>query len=233
MNLYKKLESKNYILEIGYDEYADSPREWDNLGTILGYWRNTHGVVDVELNGGYGSMEEEFKDRIGDFENFITLPVYGFEHSGKAVSTVGFHCRWDSGQVGYIYISKEDAEREVLRRKDETDEDFENRIKEILNNEIENLNKWLQGEVYEYQLYKKDIQKARKHIIVELENEGAFDNLSDNEKENLILDELEIFDFERYNCLNFVDSCCGYYNEDSIMEDIECFMTENECFYEI
>lgn len=36
------------------------------------------------------------------------LPLYLYDHSGITMSTTSFNDRWDSGQVGYIYASRED-----------------------------------------------------------------------------------------------------------------------------
>ena len=35
------------------------------------------------------------------------LPLYLYDHSGLTMNTTGFSCGWDSGQVGYIFITKE------------------------------------------------------------------------------------------------------------------------------
>ena len=40
-------------------------------------------------------------------KNHVILPLYLYDHSGITVSTSPFACRFDSGQVGWIYISKE------------------------------------------------------------------------------------------------------------------------------
>lgn len=42
--------------------------------------------------------------------NCVILPVYMYEHSGVALNTGGYHCPWDSGQVGYIYYTKEQVQ---------------------------------------------------------------------------------------------------------------------------
>lgn len=39
-------------------------------------------------------------------KQFIVLPLYLYDHSGITMNTTGFHCPWDSGQVGIIYVSK-------------------------------------------------------------------------------------------------------------------------------
>ncbi len=50
-------------------------------------------------------------------EKYLMLPLYLYDHSGLAMSTGKFlraspSCRMDSGQVGWIYVSKEDALKE-------------------------------------------------------------------------------------------------------------------------
>ena len=45
-------------------------------------------------------------------QKFLMLPLYLYDHSGITMNTTGFSCPWDSGQVGWIYASKEDALRE-------------------------------------------------------------------------------------------------------------------------
>ena len=39
--------------------------------------------------------------------NFHHLPLYLYDHSGITMSTTPFQCPWDSGQVGFVYISKD------------------------------------------------------------------------------------------------------------------------------
>ena len=45
-------------------------------------------------------------------QKYLMLPLYLYDHSGITMNTTGFSCPWDSGQVGWIYASKEDALRE-------------------------------------------------------------------------------------------------------------------------
>ena len=48
------------------------------------------------------------------------LPLYLYEHGNITISTSPFSCRWDSGQVGFIYITKEKAEAEGITEPYET-----------------------------------------------------------------------------------------------------------------
>ena len=45
-------------------------------------------------------------------EKYIVMPLYLLDHSGLAMQTESFHDPWDSGQVGWVYVSKEDALKE-------------------------------------------------------------------------------------------------------------------------
>lgn len=44
-------------------------------------------------------------------KDYVILPLYLYDHSGISMSTSDPGCRWDSGRVGYIYVSLEDAKK--------------------------------------------------------------------------------------------------------------------------
>nr|VUX18845.1 Uncharacterised protein [Faecalibacterium prausnitzii] len=67
----------------------------------------------------------------------IVLPLYLYDHSTLAMSMESFvgravHAEWDSGQVGWIYVSKADirAEYQVDRITPSVREQAENRLKD-------------------------------------------------------------------------------------------------------
>lgn len=97
-----------------------------------------------------GLTEEEAWEAIGyEFsidttDDYYFLPVYKFEHSGIAYNTGGFSCPWDSGQFGYIYISKEDA------AKCDWDINSEEKANRYMEGVIETWSQWASGEVYGY-----------------------------------------------------------------------------------
>ena len=47
-------------------------------------------------------------------KDYVILPLYLYDHSGISMSTGAFSCPWDSGRVGYIYVSLEDAKKEWI-----------------------------------------------------------------------------------------------------------------------
>lgn len=78
----------------------------------------------------------------------VYLPLYLYDHSGITMNTGGFSCQWDSGQVGYIYLTRSTIFKEwgwkVLTAK---------RLKfleEYLRGEVKTYDQYLTGEVYGY-----------------------------------------------------------------------------------
>lgn len=136
---------KKFELEIEQDSSPESPREWDNLGTMVCF----HKRYDLGDDNSYCSNNydgwEEMKEDIIEKENVHTiLPLYLYDHSGITMSTSPFSCNWDSGQVGWIFVSKDKVKRESL---DET------KIEEYLKGEVEVYDQYLTGDVYGYKIY--------------------------------------------------------------------------------
>jgi hypothetical protein len=136
----------DHKVRVFYDERPDSPREWDNLGTMVCF-HGKYNLGDKHSydNNSYSGWEEMEKDII-DTENVHTiLPLYLYDHSGITISTSPFSCRWDSGQVGWIFVSKEVVMKEGV---DET------RVEEYLKNEVKTYDQFLRGDVYGYEIVK-------------------------------------------------------------------------------
>jgi hypothetical protein len=87
-------------------------------------------------------------------KDWIILPLYLYDHSGITMNTTGFSCSWDSGQVGYIYVSKKRAMAE-LGLKTFGKRGYEKTVK-ALRQEVETYDQYLTGDVYGFQLEDKD-----------------------------------------------------------------------------
>ena len=83
---------------------------------------------------------------------YVVLPVYLLDHSGLAMSTTDFNDRWDSGQVGIIFVSfdKIREEMEVSR----ITPSIKEKAEQMLRDEVELYDAYLRGECYCYELYK-------------------------------------------------------------------------------
>jgi hypothetical protein len=87
----------------------------------------------------------------------VVLPLYLYDHSGITMNTAGFACKWDSGQVGFIYATKEKI-REVFGWKRLTKKRLQ-QIQDILDGEVKTYDQYLTGDVYGY-----TIEKNGEHI---------------------------------------------------------------------
>ena len=135
-------------MAIQYDMNPESPREWDNLGTIYSNhrWYDPDGHQIEEIMNDYdNSLSKEF------LAGHIYLPVYGYEHSGLSISTgrgYPFNDRWDSGVFGIIAVSKDKIRKEYGCRRISTK--LREQVLDLLRSEIKTLNQYYNGEVYAY-----------------------------------------------------------------------------------
>jgi len=113
-----RAEDDKYRLEVILDTCPESPRQWDNLCTMVcSHRRYDLGDEQAKNIDEYSSWDEwlqgEVYDRYGGADNVVCLPLYLYDHSGITMNTTGFSCPWDSGQVGWIYVTKEKLRRET------------------------------------------------------------------------------------------------------------------------
>ena len=85
-------------------------------------------------------------------KKYIMLPLYLLDHSGLAMQTTSFHDPWDSGQVGWIYVSKEDALKEFGGEK--MTGAIKKKAENLMRSEVAVYDSYLRGECYGFELYK-------------------------------------------------------------------------------
>jgi hypothetical protein len=139
------MEYKGYTINIVRDEYPESPREWDNLGTMICFHR------EYDL-GDEHDLDIEEAQKLLNGKDVISLPIYIYEHSGITINTTGFSCPWDSWQLGFIYVTKEKIRQEYGWKKI-TKERY-NKILEYLDGEVKTYDQYLTGDVYGFQIEK-------------------------------------------------------------------------------
>jgi len=133
-----------YTIEIRQDDMPEPPREWDNLGTMV-CSHSRYNLGDEQLS--YGEFWDFIKEE-GGKDSFFILPLYLYDHSGLTMSTEPFSCPWDSGQVGYIYVSKDDVRNEFGAGRISTK--LAKQAFKILKGEVETYDQYLRGDVYGY-----------------------------------------------------------------------------------
>ena len=149
------IENEKYKLEIFDDLNPCSPREFDNLGTMVCFHRRYNLGDETELKSSDFSSWEELESYLYKEEDaLIAIPVFMYDHSGLWINTTGFSCPWDSGQVGYIYISKEKVRREYSCKR--ISKKLKEMIREMLCSEVDLYNDYLCGNVYGFTLTDKE-----------------------------------------------------------------------------
>jgi hypothetical protein len=83
-----------------------------------------------EQFSGWDELEEHLKE---ECKATHILPLFLYEHGNITMNTSGFHCPWDSGQVGFIYATEETIKESGVNP--------------------EGVDKWLQEEVKIYDQY--------------------------------------------------------------------------------
>lgn len=156
-------------LTIYYDNHPESPREWDNLGTIAAFHRNydlgdiqeLRDVIDELDQSKWSDTKSDdfyYSDDLGMVveemkkQGFIVLPVYMYDHGGITISTSPFSCGWDSGLLGIIFVSRETVLKEFGWKR--ITKERRERIVNILEGEIKTYDQYLTGEVFGFEVTK-------------------------------------------------------------------------------
>lgn len=128
----------------------DSPRDWDNLGTMICFHRR-YNLGDKHKY----SVEEAVE--LEQSNNGISLPLFLYDHSGISISTSNsypYNDRWDAGKVGIIYVSDEKIKKEYSV--DEVTPEVAEKVRQVLKAEVQTYDSYLRGEVYGFTVTDED-----------------------------------------------------------------------------
>lgn len=148
MNAYLPIKYwiENDELHRGYfenEEYTyDSPRDWDNLGTMVcGHRRYSLGDIQVR------DMDEWEANKPNEKDTLVILPLGLYDHSGITMYVGGRTDPWDSGEVGYIYVRKDNKEV-IDYKKTHTWKETAEWAERVLRDEVRTYDAYLRGDVY-------------------------------------------------------------------------------------
>lgn len=139
-------------VNVRYDHTpTESPRDWSPLGKFFGF----HGRYQSPDKA--PDSDPETARRIAQHRDNIGFPVWMYDHSGtcyKAAAKNPFHCPWDSGLFGFIYVSRADARKEynVARLTPA----IVAKVQEVLQSEVETYSQWANGQVYMWEVLDAD-----------------------------------------------------------------------------
>lgn len=139
----ESFECAGLTINIFYDDDPLNPRkDYTPFGHMVCFHRR-YNLGDKHEFSSPEDFEEWAKSQ-GD--NVLSLPLYLYDHSGITMSTGSFHDPWDSGQVGWIYTTKEEVRKEYARKY--VSKKLAKRVYELLEGEVKSYDDYLTGNCY-------------------------------------------------------------------------------------
>lgn len=138
-------------VRIIHDQNPLPPDEWEEA-VFLVTTKNRHFEKHPDLSlpsGDYSNVtaeqfqDEEFAEAVR--AKYEVYPLFAYIHSGIALSlgrSYPFDCPWDSGQIGFVLVDREEVGEENLDRNAEAT--------------VETWNQFLSGDVWGYEIEDKD-----------------------------------------------------------------------------
>lgn len=141
-------------LVIYHDTDCQNPREEEvPYGTMACFHRRYElGDKGHGLNADHFEGWDEIREFIlTELKAIICLPLYLYDHSGLTISTKPFSCGWDSGQVGFIYVTPAQAKEYGI---EPSAEGLENLLNGLLG-AVEAYDGYLRGECFGFRVMKR------------------------------------------------------------------------------
>lgn len=143
--MVRKHVVNGYEIRIVPDYDAENPHEsCDNLGTFAVRRGNRY-------FGHLSEVEPEEAEKHREEETALVLPVYGYVHSGQTISCSPFSCPWDSGQIGFIFVTYDRIKEEYGAVTQETLQ----LAREVLEVEVKVMASWYEGDFCGYEIVKE------------------------------------------------------------------------------
>ena len=148
---------RGYAVKIMQEEDArESPRDGDNAGTMVCF-HNRYTLGDkTDFRSGDFSSWEELKAAIFRKEGrTMIFPLFLYDHSGLRMKIGSFqgllsqgHAEFDSGCVGYIYISYNKIRKEWGKKGGRLSQKTIRQAEKCLRQEVETYDQYLSGDVW-------------------------------------------------------------------------------------
>ena len=160
MESLETIEMDGKTVTIYADENPMNPRDIsynENLDLMICFHRNyqlgdKHNYRATDFN----NMNELEEQIVKDHKPIIIKRLYLYDHSGITISTTPFHCQWDSGVVGFVLISKEQALKNWGFSKYTNNRYLIGRVNKYIEASVKEYDQYLTNEVYGYIVSDKD-----------------------------------------------------------------------------
>jgi hypothetical protein len=134
-------------------------------------WEN-----DINTNNFHHILELAEKAKIVAY----STAFYMYDHSGLTVKSTPFSCPWDSGQIGYVIVTKKTAEYEYGFKR--ISKKSTERLQSIVEGEIEEYDNYLNGEFYGFLIEDSEgehIDSCGGFLGRDVEKNGMLENMND------------------------------------------------------
>lgn len=130
---------EQYTIEIKQDEMLTNFNDHFDLLSTRVCWHKRYALSTDE---NHGFERDEFLSE-AKRNKWEVVPLFLYDHSGITMNTKPFSCRWDSGQVGYAYVTPEQGRKEFGRK-------WRQKARECMEGEVKLFDAYISGEVYGY-----------------------------------------------------------------------------------
>lgn len=157
------------------------PRTEDRIA----YWEETRGWSNKDGSSNKKLIDERVADIIDEVltQQIVSLNLYLYDHSGITMRTSPFCCPRDSGQVGLIYVTRD----EILKEYDKKvlTQRLRDRAQALLQSEVEEYDQYLTGDIWWY-----NIEDAEGNMVdscggfygADPRTNGMFDYVTDDDQ---------------------------------------------------
>lgn len=146
-------------------EYNPSSRQWE-VNAYADFFKKcfTEAEFSAPIKGQESDISEALIENL-DLDDLTSLadeaccllPLHLYDHSGITMNTTGFSCPWDSGQVGWIYATKDAVVKEYGG--DGLTPENREKAETLMQGEVEYYDHYLRGDCYGFELYKDGVEE--------------------------------------------------------------------------
>lgn len=207
------VQEPSYKLKVEYDDTPINPRtDYDNFGKMV-CWHSRYDLGDKHdfsepreflkhlIDADNDSLDDLSINELKELadKNNIIMPLYLYDHSGITIScshSYPYNDRWDAGQVGWIYASYDDIQKELGGVNSETLE----QAKQILTGETSAYDDYLRGECYGYTIEKNGVEVDSCWGYL-----GDFREMVSEMKSGVDKEYQHLFDHIDYDCMEYIE----------------------------
>lgn len=158
----EKFKHNGFTVTIYIDPDPPNPRtDYDNY-TVLACWHRREHLGDRQIEGMNETLFRASLEIAGE-EVLALVPLYLYQHSGMTMRCEPFSCPWDSGQVGWGYVTRAAAEKigcipgQKYKDQDGSEKTYDTAFfEDAIRQDVKYYDAFLTGECFGYEITDED-----------------------------------------------------------------------------